>query len=112
LATVRTVIVDEIHAMAPNKRGSHLAVSLERMAPLLRSSAAAYRPVRHAESIQDVARFLTGAGVGVGPDCAIVDSGHRRERDLALEVPDSPLDAIMSAEVWDQVYGEDTAAAH
>src|SRR4030088_851854 len=106
LATVRTVSVDEIHAMAPNKRGSHLAVSLERLAsicgapPLRIGLSATQKP------IDDVARFLVGAGASGGshPDCAIVDSGHRRDRDLALEVPDSPLEAVMSAEVWDQVY--------
>jgi ATP-dependent Lhr-like helicase len=106
LATVRTVIVDEIHAMAPNKRGSHLAVSLERLAsicgapPLRIGLSATQKP------IDDVARFLVGAGASGDsrPDCAIVDSGHRRDRDLALEVPDSPLEAVMSAEVWDQVY--------
>jgi ATP-dependent Lhr-like helicase len=105
LATTRTVIVDEIHAMAPNKRGSHLAVSLERLA-----SICAAPPLRIGLSatqtpIEDVARFLVGAGAAEGrPDCAIVDFGHRRARDLALEVPDSPLEAVMSAEVWDQVY--------
>jgi ATP-dependent Lhr-like helicase len=106
LATTRTVIVDEIHAMAPNKRGSHLALSLERLAsicavpPLRIGLSATQKP------IQDVARFLVGAGAGGEgrPDCAIVDSGHRRDRDLALEMPDSPLEAVMSAEVWDQVY--------
>jgi ATP-dependent Lhr-like helicase len=104
LATTRTVIVDEIHAMAPNKRGSHLAVSLERLAsicgapPLRIGLSATQKP------IQDVARFLVGAGSDGGLDCAIVDSGHRRDRELALEVPDSPLEAVMSAEVWEQVY--------
>jgi ATP-dependent Lhr-like helicase len=106
LATVRTLIVDEIHAMAPNKRGSHLAVSLERLAsicgapPLRIGLSATQKP------IEDVARFLVGAGASGAslPDCPIVDSGHRRDRDLALEVPDSPLEAVMSAEVWDQVY--------
>jgi ATP-dependent helicase Lhr and Lhr-like helicase len=106
LATTRTVIVDEIHAMAPNKRGSHLALSLERLAsicavpPLRIGLSATQKPV------QDVAQFLVGAGTGAGDrsDCAIVDSGHRRGRDLALDVPDSPLEAVMSAEVWEQVY--------
>jgi ATP-dependent Lhr-like helicase len=101
LATTRTVIVDEIHAMVPNKRGSHLALSLERLAsicavpPLRVGLSATQKP------IEDVARFLVGGEVR---DCAIVDSGHRRDRDLALDVPDSPLEAIMSGEVWDQVY--------
>src|SRR5947199_4116590 len=100
LATTRTVIVDEIHAVAPNKRGSHLAISLERLAalgtgPLLRIGLSATQ-----KPIDAVARFL------VGPDaeCRIIDTGHRRARDLALEVPSSPLEAVMSGEVWQQVY--------
>jgi len=100
LATTRTVIVDEIHALAPNKRGSHLAFSLERLAalstgPLLRVGLSATQ-----KPIEMVARFL------VGPDaeCRIIDTGHRRARDLALEVPSSPLESVMSGEVWQQVY--------
>jgi ATP-dependent Lhr-like helicase len=100
LATTRTVIVDEIHAVAPNKRGSHLAVSLERLAalcggPLLRIGLSATQ-----KPIEAVARFL------VGPDaqCRIIDTGHRRARDLALEIPSSPLESVMSGEVWQQVY--------
>ncbi|MBV9685626.1 MAG: DEAD/DEAH box helicase, partial [Alphaproteobacteria bacterium] len=100
LATTRTVIVDEIHAVAPNKRGSHLAISLERLAalcgsPLLRIGLSATQ-----KPIEAVARFL------VGPDaeCRIIDTGHRRARDLALEIPSSPLEAVMSGEVWQQVY--------
>jgi ATP-dependent Lhr-like helicase len=100
LATTRTVIVDEIHALAPNKRGSHLALSLERLAalcngPLLRVGLSATQ-----KPVEAVARFL------VGPDaeCRIIDTGHRRDRDLALEVPGSPLEAVMSGEVWQQVY--------
>ncbi len=98
LATTRTVIVDEIHALAPNKRGSHLALSLERLDALcgrhlLRIGlSATQRPV------EKVAQFL-GA-----PDCEIVDLGHDRARDLALEVPDSPLEPVMSMEVWEQIY--------
>src|SRR5262249_4014259 len=100
LATTRTVIVDEIHALAPNKRGSHLALSLERLAalcdgPLLRIGLSATQ-----KPIEAVARFL----VGPSGDCRIIDTGHRRVRDLALEVPSSPLEAVMSGEVWQQVY--------
>jgi ATP-dependent helicase Lhr and Lhr-like helicase len=103
LATTRTVIVDEIHALAPNKRGSHLALSLERLAALT-----AAPPVRVGLSatqkpIEEIARFLVGAQAPAA-DCTIVDSGHARERDLALEVPPSPLEAVMSGEVWQQVY--------
>ncbi|HEY4820339.1 MAG TPA: DEAD/DEAH box helicase, partial [Xanthobacteraceae bacterium] len=106
LATVRTVIVDEIHAMAPNKRGSHLAVSLERLASICEAPPLRIGLSATQKPIDDVARFLVGAGASGASrlDCAIVDSGHRRDRDLALEVPDSPLEAVMSAEVWDQVY--------
>jgi ATP-dependent helicase Lhr and Lhr-like helicase len=103
LKSTRTVIVDEIHAIAPNKRGSHLALSLERLAalcstPLLRIGLSATQ-----KPIEEVGRFLIGVGKRES-ECAIVDSGHHRARDLALEVPDSPLEAIMSAEVWEQVY--------
>jgi ATP-dependent Lhr-like helicase len=109
LATTRTVIVDEIHALAGNKRGSHLALSLERLAALT-----AKPPVRIGLSatqkpIEEIARFLVGDGKSKKgakrDDCAIVDAGHIRERDLAIEVPSSPLEAVMSNEVWPQVYG-------
>jgi ATP-dependent Lhr-like helicase len=104
LATTRTVIVDEIHALAANKRGSHLALTLERLAAL-----AAQPPVRIGLSatqkpIEEVARFLVGGTVDGAPACDIVDTGHIRARDLALEVPSSPLEAVMSHEVWEQVY--------
>ncbi|HWP94181.1 MAG TPA: DEAD/DEAH box helicase [Gammaproteobacteria bacterium] len=101
LATVRTVIVDEIHALAPNKRGAHLALSLERLTAL-----AVRPPVRIGLSatqhpLEDVARFL----VGDRPDgCAIVDEGYSRERDLALELPRSPLAPVMANEVWAEIY--------
>ncbi len=117
LGSVRTVIVDEIHALAPNKRGAHLALSLERLealtGPGLRriGLSATQRPV------EEVARFLVGAAHCAPdgtPDCALVDTGHVRARDLALEVPPSPLEAVMSAEVWEQVYDRiaELVAAH
>jgi ATP-dependent Lhr-like helicase len=106
LATTRTVIVDEIHALAPNKRGTHLAVSLERLAALCGDRLQRIGLSATQKPIEEVARFLTGAAAhnGAGADCTIVDTGHRRARDLALEVPDAPLEAVMSAEVWEQVY--------
>ena len=105
LATTRTVIVDEIHAMAGTKRGAHLALSLERLEaltgrPLVRVGLSATQ-----KPIEEVARFLVGArSLSGGTDCTIVDSGHARRRDLALEVPASPLEAVMSTDVWTQVY--------
>jgi ATP-dependent helicase Lhr and Lhr-like helicase len=104
LKTTRTVIVDEIHALAPNKRGAHLALSLERLAalcarPLQRIGLSATQ-----KPIETIADFLVGAGGDGAADCEIVDGGHIRARDLALEVPLSPLEAVMSAEVWSQNY--------
>src|SRR5687767_11578251 len=116
LGTTRTVIVDEIHAVAPSKRGSHLALSLERLEALVAARggeellriglSATQRPV------EEVARFLLGdrpAGAGGEPAdpaarAAIVDQGHRRALDIALELPGSPLEAVMSGEVWTEVY--------
>ncbi|MGV7207508.1 DEAD/DEAH box helicase [Oxalobacteraceae bacterium A2-2] len=107
LSTVRTVIVDEIHAVAGSKRGSHLALSLERLDALC-----GRRPVRVGLSATQkplslVAEFLAGrgaAGGGAGGGCAVVDVGHVRARDLALELPPVPLEAVMPNEVWERVY--------
>ncbi|MHB8425760.1 MAG: DEAD/DEAH box helicase [Gammaproteobacteria bacterium] len=100
LTTVRTVIVDEIHALAGNKRGAHLALSLERLDAL-----SATAPVRIGLSatqkpIAEMARFLTGAGQA----CNIIDTGHVRERRIELEMPKSPLSAVMANEVWAETY--------
>ena len=105
LASVGTAIIDEIHAVAGNKRGAHLALSLERL------DALAGRPVTRIglsatqRPIETVARFLTGCEDEAPRGCTIVDTGHTRERDLALELPESPLEAVMSGEVWAEVYG-------
>ncbi|MFL6832876.1 MAG: DEAD/DEAH box helicase, partial [Xanthobacteraceae bacterium] len=104
LATTRTVIVDEIHALAANKRGTHLALSLERLAALCGDRLLRVGLSATQKPIEAVARFLVGADKTTGVECAIIDTGHRRARDLALELPDSPLEAVMSAEVWEQVY--------
>jgi ATP-dependent Lhr-like helicase len=111
LGTAKTVIIDEIHAVAPNKRGAHLALSLERLDWLCQEMSGGRRPQRIGLSatqrpIELVARFLVGVGPAGGPQpgCAIIDTGHVRARDLALELPSSPLEAIMSAEVWGEVY--------
>ena len=106
LKTTRAVIVDEIHALAPNKRGSHLSLSMERLSSLCGDGLQRIGLSATQKPIEEVAHFLVGAGSGDEPtaNCLIVDSGHYRERDLELELPPSPLEAVMSAEVWDQVY--------
>ena len=101
LATTRTVIVDEIHALAPNKRGAHLALSLERLQDLCGGRLQRIGLSATQKPIDTVASFLVGVGER---DCEIVDAGHGRPRDLALEVPSSPLEAVMSNEVWTQIY--------
>src|SRR5262245_37164898 len=110
LTTTRTVIVDEIHALAASKRGSHLSLSLERLATLCRRPPLRIGLSATQKPIEAMARLLLGAGDEErGNDhltdrCRIIDLGHRRGRDLAIEVPSSPLEAVMSAEVWQQVY--------
>jgi ATP-dependent Lhr-like helicase len=105
LKTTRTVIVDEIHALAPNKRGSHLALSLERLATLCGGQLLRIGLSATQKPVEAIAHFLVGASDGlVTPECSVIDTGHRRARDLALEVPPSPLEAVMSADVWSQVY--------
>ena len=104
LATTRTVIVDEIHALAPNKRGAHLALSLERLDALCGHNLLRIGLSATQKPIDTVARFLTGTGAHGACGCTVIDTGHVRARDLALEVPSSPLEAVMSAEVWEQVY--------
>jgi ATP-dependent helicase Lhr and Lhr-like helicase len=115
LATTKSVIVDEIHALASNKRGTHLAVSLERLAALCGGRLQRIGLSATQKPIETVARFLAGMGDGAAPpDCAIVDTGYRRARDLQLEIPSSPLEAVMSHEVWAQVYDRlaELVAAH
>ena len=106
LKTTRTVIVDEIHALAPNKRGSHLALSLERLAALCPQPVVRVGLSATQKPIEDVAQLLVGAGAdeALSRRCTIVDLGHRRKRDLAIEVPPSPLEAVMSTEIWGEVY--------
>jgi ATP-dependent Lhr-like helicase len=115
LRSVRTVIVDEIHAVIGTRRGAHLALSLERLArvaaqPLLRLGLSATQ-----KPIAEVARYLVGTHTAADPAaCQIVDEGHRRTMDLGLEMPLSPLEAVMSHEVWAEYYARLTEliAAH
>ncbi len=100
LSGIRTVIVDEIHSLARDKRGSHLMLSLERLEAL------AGRPIQRIglsatqKPIQEVADFLTG----LQRKALIVDIGHRRELDVAVEVPNDELGAVASNEMWEEIY--------
>jgi len=119
LRTVRTVIVDEIHAVIGTRRGAHLALTLERLEAVSR-----LRPSGFGESglrssgfgkpnlqrvglsatqtpIEEVANYLT-AGDPAG--CAIVNVGHKREMDLGVEIPRSEFETVMSSEVWEEYY--------
>ena len=111
LSAARTLIMDEIHAVVDDRRGAHLALSVERLAALTKSASggslqriglsATQKP------IEEVARFLVGARAvdeAGDPDCEIIDIGHRRELDVAIELPKSPLEAVMSNEVWEEIY--------
>ncbi|WP_457096591.1 DEAD/DEAH box helicase [Lysobacter sp. P5_B9] len=124
LATARTMIVDEIHAVAASKRGSHLALSLERLEALCGRRLTRIGLSATQKPIDEVARFLVGAsnvtpspacggGFPTSPrcaeggaiaDCEIIDIGYAKQRDLALEVPPTPLQAVMSNDQWEQVY--------
>jgi ATP-dependent Lhr-like helicase len=110
LATTRTVIIDEIHALAANKRGVHLALSLERLAALCPTPPLRIGLSATQKPIELVARFL----VGPAGACRIIDAGHKRARDLAIELPGAPLEAVMSAETWKEVYDRlaELIAAH
>ncbi len=134
LRTTRAVILDEIHAVADDRRGAHLALSIERLEALV-CSGTGFQPVRFNKNnsssprntqagsprhclqriglsatqkpIEEVARFLVGTNSvdkNGKPDCAIIDVGHIRKLDVAIELPKSPLEAVMSNEIWEEVY--------
>lgn len=104
LSHVQSVIVDEIHALAGDKRGSHLSLSLARLDRLVEQTRGT-RPSRIGLSatqkpIDDIARFL----VGPTRACAIVDEGHQRAIDLRVEVPNAPIETVLSHEVWEEIF--------
>src|SRR3989475_4216004 len=127
LKTTRTLIVDEIHAMVDDKRGSHLSLSIERLQALVAGYAGLWPASGETEAggtpaypglvriglsatqkpIEEVARFLVGAA-NIDADstaqCTIIDTGHSRKLDLAMEIPSSPVEAVMSNEVWEEIY--------
>jgi ATP-dependent helicase Lhr and Lhr-like helicase len=101
LHDVETVIVDEIHAVADDKRGAHLTLSLERLEALTPKPPVRIGLSATQKPIEAVAHFLTGNG---RPDPVIVDIGHKRQLDLGVEIPPSPLGPVASNEMWDEIY--------
>ena len=99
LRTVRTLILDEIHAVAGSKRGAHLALSVERLEALAEGRLQRIGLSATQKPIEDVARLLTG----VGRECECVDIGHRRDLDLGIELPETPLATVCSHETWDEI---------
>jgi ATP-dependent helicase Lhr and Lhr-like helicase len=101
LRTVRTVIVDEIHAVADDKRGTHLALSLERLEALTPRPPVRIGLSATQKPIELVGRFLVGSD---RPAPVIVEVAQRRRIDLAVEVPSSELGPVASNEMWDEIY--------
>src|SRR3989441_8133366 len=106
LKTARVVIVDEIHAVLESRRGAHLALSLERLDHVCGRRLQRVGLSATQKPIEEVAQFLVGSDKS---DCAIadvsvIDRGHKRRIDLEIEVPGSPLEAVMSGEVWEETY--------
>jgi len=100
LHTVRTVIVDEIHAIAPNKRGAHLALSLERLEALTLKKPQRIGLSATQRPIELVARFLAGDR----PLPTVIDVGHKRRMDVGIEVPKDELSAVVTNAIWSDIY--------
>ena len=107
LKTAETLIVDEIHAVAQDKRGAHLALSLERLDALAGRRLQRIGLSATQKPIEQVARLLVGSKpsrANVVPDCAIIDVGHRREMELSIEIPDQELGPIIRQDIWSALY--------
>jgi ATP-dependent Lhr-like helicase len=102
LRTAQIVIVDEIHALLESRRGAHLALSLERLDHICGRRLQRIGLSATQKPIEEVARFLVG--MQTPGDCVIVNRGHKRHIDMAVEVPGSPLEAVMSTEIWQEIY--------
>jgi ATP-dependent helicase Lhr and Lhr-like helicase len=109
LRDVETVIVDEIHAVADDKRGAHLTLSLERLEALSKRAPVRIGLSATQKPIEEVAHFLRGND---RPDPVIVNMGHKRQLDLAVEVPASALGPITTNEMWDEVYDRMAELVH
>lgn len=117
LRDVHTVIVDEIHALVRDKRGTHLALSLERLQALVQKPLTRIGISATQKPIEAIAGFLVGVDGDVAnasARCTIINTGHKRNLELGIEVPRSPLTAVMSTEVWEEIYArlEELIAEH
>src|SRR5688500_3472550 len=104
LSTVHTLIIDEIHAMVGDKRGSHLTLSVERLEVLTGRKLHRIGLSATQKPVEQVASFLAGNSANGRLDCKIIDAGHSRKLDLSIAVPSSPLTAVMANEVWGEIY--------
>jgi ATP-dependent Lhr-like helicase len=114
LANAATVIVDEIHAIAGDKRGAHLMLSLQRLDALAQRRLQRIGLSATQKPIEEIARLLVGSERlthANAPECAIVDMGHRRTMDLRIELPDQEVGPIASHEMWGEVYDRTVALA-
>ena len=107
LRGARTLILDELHAVAGDKRGSHLSLSVERLFALADGPVTRIGLSATQRPIKEMARFLVGTGhiaADGEPDCLVVDTGHGRDMDLALELlPGEELGPIATHEQWDGI---------
>jgi ATP-dependent Lhr-like helicase len=104
LSTVHTLIIDEIHALVGDKRGSHLSLSVERLEALVGKKLHRIGLSATQKPVEQVARFLVGSSADGSLRCRIIDAGHARKLDLSIEIPKSPLTAVMANEVWMEIY--------
>lgn len=111
LKTVRTVIVDEIHALVGSKRGSHLALSLERLEHLTDGKLTRIGLSATQRPLDEVGRYLVG-DPDHRPNCEIVNSGHLRKLDIDIVLPNSPLEALLSGQAASELYDKLTSLIH
>ena len=104
LGNVHTLIIDEIHALVGDKRGSHLSLSVERLEALVQKKLHRIGLSATQKPVEQVANFLVGNSANEKADCKIIDAGHARKLDLSIEIPNSPLTAVMANEVWGEIY--------
>jgi ATP-dependent Lhr-like helicase len=104
LSTVHTLIIDEIHALVGDKRGSHLSLSVERLEALVQRKLHRIGLSATQKPVEQVAKFLVGNSADGSLNCQVIDAGHTRKLDLSIEIPNSPLTAVMANEVWSEIY--------